>query len=579
MARSGRTSGAPGREGVPSLAARRFHFSLQHKVVLAVVSCVLAPVLVMGAYLFRRNEEVLRDKARENLTNQLFRKTTQVEDWLAERLREASRWSTSFIVFEGVETLSRPGGDRSRAEADLRDYLESILGHYRVYESLMVLDLDGTVLSATAEESLEPWAVELLRQQAGGRGALVTPIRRSERLGRPTLLVFHLIQGRGDRLVGYLGLRLDLRELSASMAATSPSDPIGFWLLDGQGRVLIKYGRMEDQPGTEPFPAPVAQPTGEGRLRGIGDAVWGIRRLESPLDGSVAATVPASVAYQPLVDSRLNLIKVGVPSVLFVCLLAFVVGRRLVRPILELSRGAQRVSAGDLEATVPVRGHDEMRDLTQAFNEMVRKIREGQQSLEDAHRREAQRNEELRAANEKLENLAKTDGLTGLYNRRHFQEVLETEIERAEKEGWPLSLLFIDLDHFKQYNDRWGHLEGDAELRRVAAQVLKSIRSTDTAYRYGGEELAVLLPSCPKDQAGRVAEKLRMAVSTGTQKPGRFGGRTTVSIGVASYPADGRVARGLVDTADAALYEAKARGRDRVVAAGAGADKREAANE
>jgi diguanylate cyclase (GGDEF)-like protein len=563
------------------LAARRLHFSLQHKVVLAVVSCVLAPVLVMGAYLFRRNEEVLRDKARETLSNQLFRKTTQVEDWLSERLGEASRWSTSFIVFEGVETLSRPGADRQRAQADLRDYLESILGHYRVYESLMIVDLEGQVLSATAEESLEPWALELLRRQGGGPGEVVTPIRRSERLGRPTMLVFHLIQGRGDRPVGYLGLRLDLRELSASMAATSPSDPTGFWLLDGQGRVLIKYGRLEDQPGTEPFPAPLTQPVGEGSLRGIGTAVWGIRRLESRLDGSVAATVPAAVAYQPLVDSRLNLIKVGVPAVFFVCLIAFVVGRRLVRPILELSRGAQRVSGGDLEVTVPVRGHDEMRDLTQAFNEMVRKIREGQQSLEDAHRREAQRNEELRAANEKLEALAKTDGLTGLYNRRHFQEVLESEIERAEKEGWPLSLLFIDLDHFKQYNDRWGHLEGDAELRRVAAQVLKSIRSTDTAYRYGGEELAVLLPSCPKDQAVRVAEKLRNAVSSGTQKPGRFGGRTTVSIGVASYPADGRVARGLVDTADAALYEAKACGRDRVVAAGAGPEKgkKEAAGE
>jgi diguanylate cyclase (GGDEF)-like protein len=561
------------------VAQRRFHFSLQHKVVLAVVSCVLAPVLVMGAYLFRRNEEVLRDKARETLSNQLFRKTTQVQEWLGERLREASRWSTSFIVFEGVEALSRPGADRQRAQADLRDYLESILGHYRVYESLMILDLDGAVLSATAEEAVEPWALELLRAQGGGRGALVTPIRRSERLGRPTMLVFHLIQGRGDRPVGYLGQRLDLRELSAAMAAASPSDPTGFWLLNGEGRVLVKYGRLEDKPGTEAFPAPVSQAVGEGSLRGIGDTLWGIRRLEAPMDGFVAATVPAAVAYQPLFDSRLNLIKVGVPAVLFVCLLAFGVGRRMVRPIQALSRGAQRVAAGNLDVSLPVRGHDELRDLTQAFNEMVRKIREGQKSLEEMHRRESDRNEELRAVNEKLEALAITDGLTGLYNRRHFQDVLEKEIERAEREGWPLSLLFIDLDHFKQYNDRWGHLEGDAELRRVAAQVLKSIRSTDTAYRYGGEELAVLLPSCPKEQAARVAEKLRQAVSTGTQKPGRFGGRTTVSIGVASYPADGRVARGLVDTADAALYEAKARGRDRVVAAGSGPEKKEMAGE
>jgi diguanylate cyclase (GGDEF)-like protein len=297
----------------------------------------------------------------------------------------------------------------------------------------------------------------------------------------------------------------------------------------------------------------------------------------------VAATTPARIAYQPLVDSRVRLIKVGVPVIVFVCGLAYVLGRRLVRPILALSQGAQRVAHGDLGVHLAVSGNDELRDLTHAFNEMVRKISDTQTSLEEAREREREHNEELRAANEKLENLAKTDGLTGLYNRRHFQEVLESEIERAQRESWPLSLLFIDLDHFKQYNDRWGHLEGDAELRRVAAQVLKSIRSTDTAYRYGGEELAVLLPSCPKDQAVRVAEKLRNAVSAGTQKPGRFGGRTTVSIGVASFPADGRVSRGLVDTADAALYEAKARGRDRVVAAGGPSMppdiKREAAGE
>jgi diguanylate cyclase (GGDEF)-like protein len=307
---------------------------------------------------------------------------------------------------------------------------------------------------------------------------------------------------------------------------------------------------------------------GEGRLQGLGEALWGIRKLEGPLAGYVAATVPARVAYRPLVDSRLRLIKVGVPVILFVCALAYLLGRRLVRPILALSRGAQQVAAGNLGVHLEVSGNDELRDLTHAFNVMVQKISDTQAKLEEARQREAQTNEELREEKAKLENLAKTDGLTGLYNRRHFQEELDSEIERASRESWPLSLLFIDLDHFKQYNDRWGHLEGDAELRRVAAQVLKSVRSTDTAYRYGGEELAVLLPSCPKDQAVRVAEKLRNAVSAGTQKPGRFGGRTTVSIGVASFPADGRVARGLVDTADAALYEAKARGRDCVVAAG-----------
>lgn len=97
---------------------------------------------------------------------------------------------------------------------------------------------------------------------------------------------------------------------------------------------------------------------------------------------------------------------------------------------------------------------------------------------------------------------------------------------------------------------------------------MKGIRSTDMAFRYGGEELAVLLPSCTKELAVDVAEKIRTSVSAAAPAPGRLGGHTTVSIGVATFPDDGRVARALVDVADAALYRAKAEGRDRVVEAG-----------
>jgi diguanylate cyclase (GGDEF)-like protein len=131
-----------------------------------------------------------------------------------------------------------------------------------------------------------------------------------------------------------------------------------------------------------------------------------------------------------------------------------------------------------------------------------------------------------------------------------------------------LSLLLIDIDHFKQFNDRFGHPEGDAALRRVAGQILKSIRSTDMAFRYGGEEMAALLPSCGKEQAMEVAEKVRAAIAASGPRPARFGMKTTVSIGVATFPEDGRVPRALIDTSDAALYEAKSQGRDRVVAGG-----------
>jgi diguanylate cyclase (GGDEF)-like protein len=143
------------------------------------------------------------------------------------------------------------------------------------------------------------------------------------------------------------------------------------------------------------------------------------------------------------------------------------------------------------------------------------------------------------------------------------------ELRRCEREDRTSSLLLLDLDQFKAYNDRWGHTQGDTELKRVAMAVRDAIRTTDVAFRYGGEELAVLLHACTKQQAEKVAEKIRAAVRAPAQKPGALEGRTaTVSIGVSTFPEDGHGVKALVDAADAALYAAKSRGRDRVVTAG-----------
>jgi diguanylate cyclase (GGDEF)-like protein len=518
---------------------------------------------------------------------------------MEERLREASRWSASFVVFEGVESLHR-GADPARVRRDLKDYLESVLGHYRVYESLFVVDTKGRVLAATREEQLEEWGRRLVTVAAGqeARGVL-SPVFRSEFLDRPTQLVLHPIQGRLSGTVGYFVGRLDLRELESYL--TTPvdaetafwilnltveelgehldepaSDTLpGFWLLDGEGKVLARAGKVAEEPGAETFPGKLLEPkatvgpVGEEAFPGMGKVVYAVRRLEGPSGGYLAATIASAAAYKPVVEARNRLLKLGVPGLIVLFAVNFLAARSLLRPIRLLSDGAKRVSAGELNVYLPVRGGDEIADLTRAFNEMTQKVRESRQSLEEARDELARANEGLKAANRTLEALAITDGLTGLYNHRHFQETIEKEIRRCERENRKLSLLLIDIDHFKQYNDRFGHTEGDAALRRVAGQVMKSVRSTDMAFRYGGEELAVLLPSCTKEQATEVAEKIRLAVAKSTARPGRFGAKVTVSIGVATFPEDGRVSRGLVDMADAALYAAKAAGRDRVIQAGA----------
>ena len=163
---------------------------------------------------------------------------------------------------------------------------------------------------------------------------------------------------------------------------------------------------------------------------------------------------------------------------------------------------------------------------------------------------------------EQVQHLAATDSLTGLPNRETFQRALSQEVARAGRTGGEMSVLLMDLDHFKRINDTLGHQAGDKVLREVAAVLDESCRPFDTPARYGGEEFAVVLPNTGEHDGRQAAERLRQAIEAGAIDP-----QVTVSIGLASYPADGRDGDALVRAADEALYASKRGGRNRVTAA------------
>jgi diguanylate cyclase (GGDEF)-like protein len=156
--------------------------------------------------------------------------------------------------------------------------------------------------------------------------------------------------------------------------------------------------------------------------------------------------------------------------------------------------------------------------------------------------------------------IADQDALTGTYTKRFVQTRLADEMARAEADRRPLSLLLLDVDHFKNYNDTRGHVEGDLALRQVGHVLSASIREDDTAGRYGGDEFLILMPGAGKERAQAVAEHLRRTVEG-------LGLDLTLSAGVATFPEDAGNGVGLIRAADQALYEAKAAGRNRVVAA------------
>jgi len=254
-------------------------------------------------------------------------------------------------------------------------------------------------------------------------------------------------------------------------------------------------------------------------------------------------------------------------SITLVLVVGWMLRRIVLLPIKKLHQAASAFTVGDYSARIVLKTRDEMEALADTFNEMAREIQSHTRHLEETIR---ERTKELEEANKKLKELATTDGLTGLYNYRFFEETIRMEVRRAQRQGLPLSLLMIDLDHFKVYNDTHGHQMGDEVLKTVARIMKYRLRSTDFPCRYGGEEFAIILPGTGFEEAMKLAEEVRGLVEAhpfpGEEKQPE--GKLTISIGVATYPYHAEDEISLVRAADMALYTAKQKGRNRVESPG-----------
>ena len=209
--------------------------------------------------------------------------------------------------------------------------------------------------------------------------------------------------------------------------------------------------------------------------------------------------------------------------------------RKVVRPLEELSAAADRIASGDLTARARVAGDHEIARLATALNGMA---------------------DELRAR-------ARTDELTGLPNFRAFRERIDAEIDRVSRYPSAFGILVLDLDHFKKYNDTFGHLAGNGALQRVAEAIRETVRTVDFAARYGGEEFAVIAPEVDIPALTVIAERIRSTIELISPPAG--GAAVTVSIGAALFPLDGRDPEALFRVADERLYAAKGAGRNRVI--------------
>ena len=217
----------------------------------------------------------------------------------------------------------------------------------------------------------------------------------------------------------------------------------------------------------------------------------------------------------------------------------------LLSPLKKLMVGIEHLEKGDYSFEVEQNGKDEIGLLTRAFNRMTRTIRE---------------------QHHKLLNETITDELTGAFNQRHFRTALWQEIERSKRSQRPLCLLMMDLDNFKKINDSYGHELGNEVLKRVVSTIRKELRSVDILARYGGDEIAVILPDTDANHGRSVAERGLRSLSQ-CSPPARAEAldiQVTLSIGGACYPREASGVEVLLEKADSALYQAKHAGRNRL---------------
>ena len=363
----------------------------------------------------------------------------------------------------------------------------------------------------------------------------------------------------------------------------SPGSDIDALIIDRQGRVLYPEAlKVAQTAGESVLPQPAngrfeGELAFDGKTYLVSEALLQAR-TQAELGWRIVARQPLEQALRPVHALRSELVLLGALAAAALTLAALLLARRISRPVEALARIAGRVESERRIPDFPAQtGASELAQLSQAMQSMARSLLDTEQQLQQANAtleaQVQQRTAELQAANAALEQLATRDPLTGLHNRRSLDarlaEAQALDRRYGAANGRVHGLLLIDADHFKRINDQFGHPAGDAVLRQLAQLLQNSLRSTDLAARFGGEEFAVLLPELagPLD-AVIAAEKIRAAVESA-----RFPevGAVTVSIGVSLASPEDAEAGPLIQRADAALYEAKRGGRNAVVLKAAGA--------
>src|SRR5213593_952164 len=522
--------------------------TMRGKFVTFAVLATLFTTLVMTVMLYGRNRRSLSDRIGQELRGASSDAAREMGVWLDQRLYDLRLRASPYVVSDNLARAT--GRNAQQSLTRLRDYLNTIRQNLPAHDGLAIVGRDGQVLTSSGSRTgfrLSADQMNTLRT----RDAFAGEPFWDAGLGKAAIVLVVPIRQDDGMFLGALGAKINLDGVRDMLAELSVDGSRSLHLTTEPGRVVVSSaGNSADLMRTtlplattrelvEREGQPVVQSRSGGR-----EVVAVLRRIPQLRWAAVAET-PRAAATREAGALRLRTVFLLIVLLVAVGLLAYGIGLVITLPLTSLTEAAARVSAGDLSVELPTGGSGEVGYLTRAFNTLVSRLRE-------------------RDSQSELEKLSLTDSLTGLYNRRHLMGTLASEVQRSRRLRRAFAVLLADVDRFKQYNDTHGHLAGDAALVKIAEVFRKTTRAVDCVARYGGEEFVVMLLEANMATAALVGERIRARVAE--QDLGL--GSLTVSIGLAEYPDGGETPEELIATADAAMYEAKGAGRNRVVMAG-----------
>ena len=543
--------------------------SIKRKILVFSLLATLIPSLSMSWFYSLYANQFLTEKVAEELRNVTAQNLRELDLWLKERTYEMRVFSSSYEVSENLEKTTRADpaqGSKSLALRRLNDYLKSVREKFSDYEELLVIDTKAQVIATSTGQVSALSLPSDWQKRAKADIPILGEAYRDEALHKIVILIAVPIKAQDSRFLGVLAAKLNFQTIE-EILNRSPLGKTGQnYLIAKDGTVLAVSRSSSPEPLTVKHPFTTAHPPSELEIASLeypdfnGREVIGALRRLSELGWGVVAQIGKEEVYAQTARIRTLILTICLGLLLAIGLTAYLLGLTIVRPLDRLTNGAAKVATGDLEVQLPVVSRSEVGYLTEAFNDMVARLRWGREEL-------ATINKTLTEKNKELQTLSITDSLTGLYNRKHFMEALATEVARAKRHKHPCSVMMIDIDYFKKYNDTFGHQAGDDLLKKIGGIFTESLRSIDYAARYGGDEFIVLLPEVGSGGVFEVAQRIRERVDTEALSSDAKVVAITISVGVAAFPEHGENPETLIASADGALYHAKRSGRNRVVLA------------